>query len=87
MRILTALVVALGGFLATLWRVLRQLFHETAGTLFALFALLGGVSAWREWKRGSAAWLIAVAAGFAVMMTAFAFSSFRSAHRLKENGK
>ena len=87
MRILTALAVALRGFLATLWRLLRQLLHEVAGALFVLFALLGCVSVWREWKRGSAAWLIGVVAAFTVMMAAFAFSSFRSARRLKANEK
>ncbi len=39
--------------LRVLWRVIRQLFHETTGALFGLFAIFGVVVAWREWKHGS----------------------------------
>ena len=86
-RVLGALLVALGGFLVTLWRIVRQLLHEMAGALFVLFAVLGGVSVWREWQRGSAEWILGVTAGFTAMMAAFAFASFRSARRLNEKGK
>ena len=88
MRLLGALLVALSGFLATLWRILRQILHETAGALFVLFAVLGGLSAWREWQRGAADWIIGVSLAFAAMMAAFALASFRSGRRLarKENG-
>lgn len=87
LRILGALLVALSGFLATLWRILRQILHETAGALFLLFAALGGLSAWREWRLGSTEWIVGVSLAFAAMMAAFAFASFRSARRLerKEN--
>lgn len=83
-RILGALLVALSGFLGTLWRILRQVLHEAAGTFFLVFALAGGYSAWREWQRGSATWLIGVSAGFAAMMAAFALASFRSARKLEK---
>lgn len=86
-RVLGALLIALSGFLRSLWRIARQLFHEIAGALFLLFAVIGSVSVWREWQRGSAIWLIAGVAAFTLMMAAFAFSSFRSARGLRENGK
>ena len=86
-RLLAALLVALSGFFRSLWRITRQLFHEAAGALFVVFAVIGGAGVWREWKRGSAAWLLAVVATFTVMMAAFAWSSFRSARRLNEDRK
>ena len=86
-RILGALLVALGGFLGTLWRILRQILHETAGALFLVFAAAGAWAAWREYQRGSALWIIGVTVGFAAMMAAFAFTSFRSARKLGEKAK
>lgn len=86
-RILGALLIALSGFLRTLWRIARQLLHEIAGALFLVFAVIGGVSVWREWQRGSATWLVGVVAAFTLLMAAFAFSSFRSARGLRGNGK
>ncbi len=72
-----------GGFLRTVWRVGRQLFHEITGAMFLLFAFAGASGAWREWHRGAAQWLIAVTIGFALMMAAFAVASFRSARRVR----
>ena len=65
------------------WRVTRQIFHEVTGAFFILFAVIGGVSLWREWRRGSEEWLIALAAAFTLMMTWFAVTSFRSARRVR----
>ncbi len=72
-----------GIVLRRLFRIARQLFHETTGSLFVLFALIGGVGAWREWHRGAAQWLIALSIAFALMMAVFAVSSFRSARRVR----
>jgi len=83
-RILGALGVALGAFLVSLWRILRQLLHEIAGALFVVFAVMGGASVWREWQRGAPEWMLALVAGFTGMMAAFAVASFRSAGRLSE---
>jgi hypothetical protein len=70
--------------LRVLWRVTRQLFHETTGALFGLFAVFGGFVAWREWKHGSSVmWIMAVAIAYAIMMAAFAFGSFRKARRVR----
>ena len=82
MRLIGALLAALTGFLLTVWRVLRQLFHETAGALFVVFSVVGAAGAWREWRRGAAPWVIAVAVGFTAMMAWFAVASFRSAHAI-----
>lgn len=85
---LEALIRAVMAFLQAVWRLARQLFHEVTGAFFALFAAIGVAAAWREWKHGAADWKIAVAGGFAVMMAAFAVSSFRRSHRLgSEKGK
>ena len=78
-----ALAMAAAGFLRTLVRITRQLFHETTGALFLLFAVVGAASAWREWRKGSDHWLVALAIGFALMMAAFAVASFRSARRVR----
>lgn len=83
-RVLGALLVALSGFLRTLWNAARQLFHEVTGALFLVFAVAGGVATWREWRRGSAAWLVGLVAAFALMMAGFALSAFRRARRLGE---
>ncbi len=78
-----ALARAAGSFARTAARIARQLFHETTGALFFLFALVGAVAAWREWQKGSAQWLVGVTIAFAVMMAAFAVASFRSARRIR----
>ena len=83
-RLAGALLVALGNVAVPAWRAARELFHETVGALFLLFAALGAASAWREWRRGSAEWLIALGIVFALLMGAFAAASFRSAWRLRK---
>jgi hypothetical protein len=82
-QLIVALARAAGTFLRSLVRVARQLFHETTGALFFLFAILGATAAWREWQKGSAQWLVGAAIGFTLMMAAFAVVSFRSARRVR----
>jgi glycerol uptake facilitator-like aquaporin len=81
-RLLSALIQAAGGFLRTAWRLGRQVFHEVTGALFVVFAAAGAASAWRQWQKGEAQWLVALAIAFALMMAAFAVASFRSARRV-----
>ena len=83
MRLIGALVAALSGFFLSLWRALRQLFHETAGALFVVFTVIGAAGTWREWQRGAATWVLVVTAGFTLMMAWFAIASFRSARRVR----
>jgi glycerol uptake facilitator-like aquaporin len=83
MQLFYALARAASSFLGTALRMARQLFHETTGALFVTFAVVGATAAWREWHKGSAQWLVGVAVGFALMMTAFAVASFRSARRVR----
>jgi len=83
MRVILALVAAASGFLRTMGRITRELFHEAAGAFFVLFAVVGGVSAWRAWERQQAMWLIALSLGFMLMMAGFAVASFRSARRVR----
>jgi hypothetical protein len=75
----TAFIVTL----RALWRVTRQIFHEATGTLFAVFALYGGMAVWRQWKSRPAVWLMAFAAAYAVMMATFAFFAFRRARKVR----
>jgi len=82
-RLANALAHAAGGFLRTLLRIARQLFHETTGALFFLFAILGATAAWREWQKGSAQWQVVVAVAFTLMMAAFAAAAFRNARRVR----
>ena len=78
-----ALLRAGGGLFRTLWRIARQVFHEATGAFFVLFSVVGAAGAWREWKKDGAAWLVAVAMGFSLMMAAFAVAAFRSARRVR----
>ena len=82
-RLWDAILAGAREFLRAGWRAARQVFHETTGALFVLFAAVGAAAAWREWHKGSAPWLIALATGFALMMAAFAGASFRNARRVR----
>jgi hypothetical protein len=70
-----------GGF-RRLWRVLKQLFHEMTGAVFAVLALAWLNSAVRAWTRDVALWLIALAACVAALFLFFAVTSFRRARKL-----
>jgi multisubunit Na+/H+ antiporter MnhB subunit len=65
-----------------LWRVLRQLFYETVGAIFAVLALGWLNSAFRAWTRDVAHWLIAISVAVALLFIFFAVSSFRRARQL-----
>jgi hypothetical protein len=66
-----------------LWRVTRQLFHETTGALFGLFAAWAAFAVWKQWKQRPALWIMGFAIVYAIMMAAFAFVSFRRARRVR----
>jgi len=70
-------------FLRNLWRVLRQVFHEATGTFFALFALYGGLAAWRQWRYHPTPWLVAFAIFYSLMMAVFAIGAFRRSRRIR----
>jgi len=82
-NLLPALWRAIVVMLRTLWRVARQLFHETTGALFGLFAAWAAFAAWKQWRQRPALWLMALAIAYAIMMAAFAFASFRRARRVR----
>jgi len=65
-----------------LWRVLKQLFYEAVGALFAVLALGWLNSAFRAWTRDVAHWLIGVSVAVALLFVFFAISSFRRARSL-----
>ncbi|PYT59175.1 MAG: hypothetical protein DMG35_15320 [Acidobacteria bacterium] len=65
-----------------LWRVLRQLFHELVGALFAILALAWFNAAFRAWTRDVARWLIGIAVSMALLFVFFAVTSFRRARRI-----
>jgi glycerol uptake facilitator-like aquaporin len=65
-----------------LWRVLRQLFHEVVGALFAVLALAWLNAAFRAWTRDVARWLIGIAVSMALLFVFFAVTSFRRARRI-----
>lgn len=71
------------GFFRTLWRALRQLFHETTGAVFLLFGFSWAAAGFRQWMNKSAPWLLVVCACFAVMFVMFGITSFRSARRVR----
>jgi len=70
-----------GGF-RRLWRVLRRLFHEATGAVFAVLALGWLNAALRAWTRDVAPWLIGIAVAVALLFVFFAVTSFRKARRL-----
>ena len=70
-----------GGF-RRLWRVLRQLFHEAIGAVFAVLALGWLNAALRAWTRDVARWLIGIAIAVALLFLFFAITSFRKARKL-----
>ena len=70
-----------GGF-RRLWRVLRQLFHEVVGALFAVLALDWLNAGFRAWTQDVARWLIGIAVGMALLFVFFAVTSFRRARKL-----
>ena len=70
-----------GGF-RRLWRVLRQLFHEVVGALFAVLALAWLNAAFRAWSRDVARWLIGIAVSMVLLFASFAVTSFRRARKL-----
>jgi glycerol uptake facilitator-like aquaporin len=82
-NLLTALWRSAGVTLRALWRVTRQIFHEAMGAIFAIFAGYGVLLAWRQWHQRPVWWLLMFAIGYAAMMAAFAFLSFRSARRVR----
>jgi hypothetical protein len=65
-----------------LWRVLRQLFYEAVGAMFALLAVGWLNLAVRAWTRDVRHWLIAVSVTVALLFVFFAVSSFRRARSL-----
>ena len=69
--------------LRVFWKAARQLFHEMTGTLFALFAISGGLAVWRIWSKARIPWLLAAAAAYTIMMLYFSVTSFRSARRVR----
>jgi multisubunit Na+/H+ antiporter MnhB subunit len=77
----TANAAPQGGF-RRLWRVLRQLFHEATGAVFAVLALGWLNAALRAWTRDVALWLIGIAVAVALLFLFFAVTSFRKARKL-----
>jgi glycerol uptake facilitator-like aquaporin len=65
-----------------LWRVIRQIFYEVVGAMFALLAFGWLNSALRAWTRDVAHWLIGVSVAVALLFAGFAVSSFRRARQL-----
>jgi hypothetical protein len=77
----TAATSQQGGF-RRLWRVLRQLFHEVIGGIFAVLALAWFNAALRAWTRDAARWLIGIAIAIGILFVFFAITSFRKARKI-----
>jgi hypothetical protein len=71
------------GFFATLWRAIRQVFHESTGAIFLILALFWTLAALRQWKQGGGTMAWGALGGFALMFAGFGVSSFRAARRLR----
>jgi hypothetical protein len=70
------------GFLRTMWRVVRQLFHETMGALFAAMGLAWTSSAVRAWRAGEPRWIVALPVLYAGMMGYFAVAEFLRSRKI-----
>ncbi len=68
-------------FLARLWVVSRQLWHELTGTLFLALGAAAIPTLIREWRGRSLGRALAVA-GFLALMLYFGVTSFRRARRI-----
>lgn len=66
-----------------LWRVLRQLFHEMTGAVFAILALAWARAAFVSYSRDAARWLTGMAVAVAALMALFAWTSFRRSRRVQ----
>jgi multisubunit Na+/H+ antiporter MnhB subunit len=65
-----------------LWRVLKQLFHEAIGAIFALLALGWLNMAVRAWTRDATHWLIGISIAVGLLFVGFSITSFRRARQL-----
>lgn len=65
-----------------LWRVLKQLFHEAIGAIFALLALGWLNMALRAWTRDATHWLIGISIAVGLLFVGFSITSFRRARQL-----
>lgn len=65
------------------WKLARQLFHETIGALFGLFAIYAGAASWKQIRQPGGEWIAMFAVAYAVMMAFFSLLSFRSARRIR----
>jgi hypothetical protein len=72
-----------GGFFRTLWRVIRQLFHETTGSAFVLLALFWTLAGIRQWRHGAATWTWVAFGSFALLLGSFGVSSFLASRRVR----
>ena len=66
-----------------MWRVLRQLFHEMTGAVFAVLALAWTRAAMLAYSRDGRRPLIAAAIAVAALMAVFAWTSFRRSRRVQ----
>jgi predicted RND superfamily exporter protein len=65
-----------------LWRVLKQLFHEAIGAIFALLAMGWMNMALRAWTRDATHWLIGISIAVGLLFVGFSITSFRRARQL-----
>jgi hypothetical protein len=66
-----------------LWRAARELFHEVTGTVFFILAFAAVSAFWRAWHNGAGRWLLAMCAGYALVMICFGIWSFRDSRRVR----
>jgi hypothetical protein len=82
-RLLPSLIQSVRVTSRAIWRATKQLFHETTGAFFGLFALYGSFAAWRQWRQRPILWIIVAAVAYSVTMALFCFGSFRRARRVR----
>jgi hypothetical protein len=72
-----------GVFFRTVWRVIRQVFHESTGAIFLLLALFWMFAAVRQWRQGAETWAWVALGACALIFAGFGWSSFRAARRVR----
>ena len=74
------------GWLRQVGRSLRQLWHETTGTLFVCMGLMALPAAWKEWHRyqhGGSLWRVLAVALFMTLTFGYGIASFVKVRRMR----
>ncbi len=85
-RITSALFRVGFDWMGKVWQTLRQLFHETTGSLYICMGALAAPSAWKElrlYQHGGPLWRPLIVLLFMTLTIGFGITSFVRARRIR----